>query len=602
MRASSGKARARDTAAAIKASQAAAERWPGVSIVCDDDGGRFWFDKAAADRACDFSPTYLTHYRGEHAGRPFVLADWQRELAVRPLFGWRRADGRRRFRKAFIAVPKKNGKTTLCAFVALYLLTSDGEEGAEVVAAAADREQAGLVFDTARVFVEESAELSRRLEVFRRAITYPAKRSTFKVLSADVKSKHGPNISGLIFDELHAQPTRELWETLTKGTASRRQPVTVAITTAGTEPESICAEEWAYATSVMQGTIEDDTVLPVIFAAGPEDPWDDPATWAKANPNLGQTVPLHYLEAEVAAAKAEPRKQAALCRLNLNRWSSATESWIDLDAWNACRQEQLEDKPTGLSVVAGLDLSSKLDLTALVVLVPRRRGGDAQAVEVSADGQRRTLSIDYEIDVHPFFWLPEAILRERVKQDRVPYDVWEQEGILRVTAGEVVDYNRIFAEIVDEIGPRFGLKGGEIGYDPYNATQLALELQGAGYRVVEVPQTKRHMSEPAKLFEALVRSRRIHHDGNPLLRWCVSNATAKEDRAENLMLSKAAKTRRIDGVVAAVIALSRLIHGEAEPESEPSIYRTRGAWTNVSLDREAAEAERTPLRERERWR
>ena len=231
---------------------------------------------------------------------------------MRPLFGWKRADGRRRFRKAFIAVPKKNGKTHLCAGLGLYLTFCDHEEEAEVFAAAADRAQAGLVFDAAKAFVEDSAELSRLAEVLRRAITLPGEALTFKVLSADVKSKHGPNVHGLIFDELHAQPNRDLWETLTKGTASRRQPVTIAITTAGVDQESICAEEWGYALGVRAGTIPDDTTLPVVFAAKPDDDWEDPATWARANPGLGKTVPLHYLEAEVAAAKVEPRKQAAL--------------------------------------------------------------------------------------------------------------------------------------------------------------------------------------------------------------------------------------------------------------------------------------------------
>lgn len=550
------------------------ERWPGVTVSIDDCGGNYYYDAAAAQRVCDFFEKFLVHYRGEHAGERFVLEPWQRDLVIRPVFGWKRtADGLRRFRKVYLEVGKKNGKSTVSAGVALYLTFCDGEPGAEIYSAAADKDQARIVFETAKTMVETSPALLKRCQIYRSSIVVPETFSSYKVLSADVKTKHGPNIHGLIFDELHTQPNRDLYDALAKGVAARRQPLTFEITTAGDDFESICREEHDYAEKVMQGVITDETFLPVIFAADPKDNWREPATWAKANPSLGRTVKLDHLETECRAAIAEPRKQAAFKRLHLNIWTQQAEIWISLESWDAC------DGPIDLArpqpCYGGLDLSTKLDLTCLVLAFRREddTDGAGDVVDLGAGptpNERKTLGLNFSIDLVPFFWIPEATMHRRAKEDGVPYPLWAEQKLIRVTPGDVVDYDYIMDEITKEIAPAFSIQ--EIGYDPYNATQFALNLQAAGFRVIEVRQGVQTMSEPAKLFEALVVSRRLRHGGHKVLRWNMSNAAVKEDKKGNIFPFKQHAKKRIDGVIGSIIALSRLII--AEPEG--SVYEDRG--------------------------
>lgn len=544
-------------------------RWPGVSILVDDCGGKYYYDSETAQKAVDFFPAFLRHKDGEFAGRPFVLEDWQSELIIKPLFGWKRvADGRRRFRKAYLEIPKKNGKTQLDAGIALYIAYCDEEPGAEIMIAAADRDQAALLFDAAKAMVEDAQILLQMAELYRRSIYLPETRTSIKVVSADARTKHGPNLHCVIVDELHAQPDRDLVDTLVAGVAARRQPLVIFLTTAGDDPESICREEHDYAASVIRGDWADEQLLPVIFAPGEKDDWKLPATWAKVNPNLGKTVKLDYLEAACLEAQREPRKQNAFKRLHCNIWPDQHHVWIPLEAWDACAGAVSDPSVPASAVAAGMDLSSKIDLTCLAVL---RRFKDAQAplaVELlvhdpddeTADPERVTLNVDFRIEVDVYFWRPEATLQLAVERDKVRYDVWRDDQLLRVTPGPVVDYDKIYEDIRDEIGPAFRLKQGEIGYDPYNGTQFALQLRDkAGFSVVEVPQTVRHLSEPAKLLEALVLAKRITHNGHRILRWNVGNAAVREDKNGNIFPFKPSARKRIDGVSAMLDALNRLI-------------------------------------------
>jgi len=564
------------------------ERWRGVSLRLDGRGGRYWFDEEAADKACDFFPTYLRHVKGEFAGRPFELLPWQRDLIVRPLFGWKRADGTRRFRKAFLEVGKKNGKSGLASGMGLLLAFGDDEPGAEVYAAAADRDQARIVFGDAAVMARENPEFLRDADitVLRNAIVQRATNSTFKAVSSEVGTKHGFNVHGLIFDEFHTQPNRDLFDTLYKGTSARRQPVVFIITTAGDDRESICYEEYEYAKRVRDGVIEDEQYLPVIFESDAAADWTDEATWERSNPSLGVTKSLDYMRAECAAAKAEPRKRNSFLRLELNVWTESRTVWIAPESWEACRRtgapaNDLERLPC----CAGLDLSASADLTAIVLAFRRRdkaRAVETLQVETKEGGAppvQHRLVLDYEVELVPFFFLPREVLHERARKDRVPYDVWAREGWLRVTEGNVVDYAEVYRVVLDEIRPRF--KGlAQVGYDPWNANHLASSLTAAGVPMVEVRQGYASLSGPSKLFEALVRSRRIRHDGNPVMRWCVANCEVATDPAGNIKPVKpggaAQGTRRIDGVVAAVTALSRLMVLSDRPASP---YTHRGVRT-----------------------
>lgn len=576
------------------------ERWPGASVRLEmawvferqrweSANGAFYYDAAAADRAVEFFRTFLVHHKGRSSGTPFEPLDWQRDLLLRPLFGVKRMrDDRRRFRKVFLAIPRGNGKSQVLSGISLLVTFADGEPGAEGYAAAADREQARIVFGDAKTMVEASRDergrnpfmdYGPRLEVFRNAIISEPLNASLKVLSSDSKTKHGQRPHLIAFDEFHAQPTRELYETLSRGLIKRDQPLLMIATTAGVDDESICAEEWDYARRVIASDGEHDEIsLPVVFEAKPEDDWTDPAVWRRVNPSLGVTITEEALEAECRAAQNEPRKLNDFLRFHLNRWVNQAIAWLPLDWWDACT-----DAPrlpaAGEVVAAGLDLAQRVDLAAFVVAV-RHQLEEAVAAEVSdvaADGAvvRSALSLNFAISLFPFFWLPEDTLRERERTDRVPYSLWAEQGLLTVTEGPVIDFDRIKDDIIQKIAQRFGLKGHRVGFDPAFASDLAPRLQAAGMQMVEVLQNYKNLNTPSQALYALIKARRVRHGcaatSHPL-RWCAENVAVRQDDAGRIRPVKPRKsTKRIDGVVATVMALDQLLR---EPERKRSRYET----------------------------
>ena len=289
----------------------------------------FWFDEEAAAQAVEFFSRFLKHQKGEFAGKPLALDTWQVDEIIRPMFGWRRPDGTRRYRTVYVEIPRKNGKTTIAAGIGLYLLFADKEQGAEIYSAAADRDQAAIAFDLARSMVEAEPALKRRAKVYRRSIVAEGTGSSYKVLSADARSKHGFNAHGIIFDEIHAQPNRELYDVLHTSTGARRQPVEFLITTAGVyEPESIAWQLHDYATKVRDGAIDDPTFLPVIYGAPSEADYRDPAVQAAANPGIGVSVKADYLLAESRRAEEEPSYENTYRRLHLNQWCVAPDTMV----------------------------------------------------------------------------------------------------------------------------------------------------------------------------------------------------------------------------------------------------------------------------------
>lgn len=569
-----------------------AERYPGVTLELDarwvatrkrweSRDGRYWFDQEAAEIALDFFPAYLEHHKGEFAGLPFQLLEYQDLLLTRPLFGWKRtSDNLRRFRKVFLALPKGNGKSPLGAGIGLLLTFADDEDGAEVYAAAADREQAAVVFDTARYMVEASPALRSRASVMRRLIEYPERHSIYRVLSADVRGKHGPNIHGLIFDEFHAQPSRDLYEALYRGTTKRLQPVILMITTAGDDDESICAEEWEYARHVIDGAYPDDSYLPVIFEATPDDDWTDPEVWQRVNPGLGVTVKRDAIEAECRAAQNEPRKRNDFLRYHLNRWTQQATAWIPIEWWDACDEPVLLDETLAeRPVYGGLDLAQKIDLAAHALVF--QSPADPLELEVltaededAEDLVKKTLSLDYSIDIIPSFWIPEETMFEHERQDRVPYSLWAERGFVEGTEGVTINYDAIFSTIERKLPRRFPLlKGADLGYDPAFATDIATKLRAAGFKAIEVPQNYQHMNEACQVFEALTRAGRVRHGGHPVLRQNLLNVAVRTDDAGRIRPVKPRKrSKRIDGVVAVLMAISRMIR---DPGVRASVYETR---------------------------
>jgi len=447
-------------------------------------------------------------------------------------------------------IPRKCGKSPLAAAILDYVLLCDGEEGAQCYCAAADRDQAGIVFRHARGMLERNKWLSKKVAIYETNRSIKYKQSFAKVISADAASKHGYNSHLVIVDELHAQPSRELVDVLTTSTSTRRQPIVLYLTTADYERPSICNERYAYAQKVRDGLIKDPRFLPVIYEATKEDDWESPAVWAKANPSLGVTKTLAYMERECEKAKNEPTYQATFRRLELNQKTDAVSVWLPMDKWDACPPLPTDEDLAKRPCWAGLDLSATADLTALAVAWP------------CADGV---------VAVRAWHWIPEARARRKEKEDRVPYLTWAEQGHIELTPGDVVDYQYIRKRI-NEIAKAHKLK--DVGTDPWNATQITTELvEQDGIKVIEFRQGFVSMSSPCKEIERLVMSGKLAHGNNPLLRWQVSHAVVRTDPAGNIKMDKEKATQRIGGMVAVAMAIGRLSVGAAS--NKVSVYETR---------------------------
>lgn len=524
------------------------------------------FDPAAADRVERFFSRVLTHSKGQFAGEAFELQAWQSSF-LRRLFGWKRADGTRRYRTAYLEVPKKNGKSTICSGLSLYGLVGDGEPGAEVYNAAADRNQASIVFGEAVNMAEASPILAPRLEVVKstKRMIYPAQRGFMHAMSAEAFTKEGINAHFIIFDELHAQPNRILWDTLRFAGAARRQPLTVAITTAGYDRNSICWEQHEYAEKVNAGIIEDDAFLGVVYAASPEDDWTSPETWRKANPSLGVTMSEDSFAEGCREAQNSPAKENAFKRYRLNIWTEQADRWLQMARWDALHAgdplpwEAAAATLAGRTVFGALDLSSTADVTAFAMVSPPAEEGG-------------------EWIVVPWFWIPRTNALAREKRDRVPYREWSKAGYLTMTEGDVIDQDRIVADVL-RLAEAHGVA--EVAIDRWNADNVERRLLDEGLPVVRFGQGFGSMSAPSKAFEALVLSGRLRHHGNPVLRWMASNVAAETDAAGNVKPSKKASTEKIDGIVAAVMGIGRALVAESEPEN-PYAAGVRDPWGAIA--------------------
>lgn len=508
-----------------------------------------YFDEPAGLYVVEFFETFLRHTMGQWAGKPFKLLDWQRDDIVMPLFGWRRADGTRRYRKAYIEVPKKNGKSTLCGGLALYFLIADGEPRAQIFGAAADREQAGIVFNEAANMVSASGELGRRVQVIKstKRIIDPRTNSFYHAISADAYSNEGLNAHAIIFDELHAQKTRDLWDALRYATASRVQPMLISITTAGVNRESICYEQHQYAQNVLEGRSSDSSFFGYICAADIEDDWSDPQVWQRANPSFGITLNGDQFAEDFTEAQQSPRKESAFRRYRLNQWVNHTDCWLSSMVWDQGAAPFDPASLEGEECYVGIDLARKRDIAAVVLVFPK----------------------DESFYLVPRFFLPGDALLEKERRDHVAYSHWAQEGHLTLTDGDVIDYRYIRQQVNDD-AQRYRIV--EIGYDPWNAELLCNQQLGHedGFEVVEVRQSVAGMAPATAEFEKLLRAGRLLHGNNPVLNWMATNCAVRQDQNENIVPCKKRSTGRIDGIVAAIIGLSRALAHDG------SIYDRRG--------------------------
>jgi phage terminase large subunit-like protein len=507
-----------------------------------------WFDAAAGERVVHFIERFCRHSKGEWAGRRIVLEEWQRRI-LRAVFGWMRADGTRRFRIAYVEIPRKNAKSTTAGAVGLYLLVADNEPGAEIYSSATKEDQAKIVWGAAEAMVKQSPELRRFVRPLKKNLSCGRMASKFEPLGADSDTLDGLNPHGNVVDELHAHKNRALWDVLITAMGARRQPVTLAITTAGVyDPETIGWQMHDHACKVLEGVLEDDAYFAFIAAADPEDDWRDPATWAKANPNLGVSVKRSYMAEECDRAKTQPSFLNTFLRLHLDRWTEQVTRWITMEKWNACTGTPAPLE--GRRAFGGLDLSSKLDLSAFTLLAE------------AADGC---------YDCFFRFWVPEELVQEREQRHLLPsYSAWVRDGLLITTPGNVIDYDFIKRDIL-EAARRLQLR--EIGYDPWNAEQIAIQLLDAlnpsraetGFQMVSMRQGMATLSEPSKEFEKLVVAGKLRHGGHPVMRWMVANATTRTDANGNIAPDKSVSTGKIDGVVSTILALGRAIHRVTAP-------------------------------------
>lgn len=510
------------------------------------------YDEAKADRAVTFINN-LSHTKGKWAGKRFDLLPWQEQI-VRDLFGIVKEDGNRQFLTAYIEIPKKNGKSELAAAIALYLLYADNEASAEVYGAACDRNQASIVFDVAKQMVQMSRPLEKRSKIMgatKRIVNY-SNAGFYQVLSAETGTKHGLNVSGLVFDEIHAQPNRHLYDVLTKGSGdAREQPLFFIITTAGTDRNSICYELHTKALDILNGRKKDTSFYPVVYGLSDEDDWNDEANWRRANPSLGHTIGIDRVREAYQQALDNPAEENVFKQLRLNMWTSSSVAWIPEHVYAKGNHPIQYDSLKGRSCYAGLDLSSTSDITAFVLVFPPRFEEENYIVL-------------------PYFWLPEDTLELRCRRDHVLYDVWERQGYIKTTEGNVVHYGFI-EKFIEDLSEIYHIK--EIAYDRWNATQMVQNLEGMGLTMVPFGQGYKDMSPPSKELYKLMMEGKIQHGGHPVLKWMGQNIVMRQDPAGNIKPDKEKSVEKIDGIVALIMGLDRCIRHQTD---EGSVYDERG--------------------------
>ncbi|HWY14419.1 MAG TPA: terminase TerL endonuclease subunit [Rhizomicrobium sp.] len=548
-----------------------------------ESSGRYWFDQSAAEAAVAFFPTYLRHTEGEWAGKPFVLARWQRHF-IRKLFGWKRRDGTRRYRKAWIEIPRKNGKTETAAGLGLLLLV-EGERGAQVYSVSGDKDQAKIVFEKATTMVASSEALASDIETFKTSLYCSALNGSFKPLSSRPRTKQGFSPHAMIADEVHIFVDGDLVDAVHEGEGARAQPMEIFITTAG-EIGTYAHEQHEYARAVQRREIEDDTLLVVIYAANDNDDWTDPAVWAAANPNLGISPKIEFLRAECQKARNLPRLQNRFRRYYLNQWVEQATRWLPMEFWDCCtvapeeraaklflsdtdRDQQLAaivrncgapdpllwrklpEMLAGRACSGGLDLQTTTDIAALSFCFP---GSDTE----------RTAFLWR-------FYLPKETLKRVSKEQANRYQSFADAEALVLTPGNVTDYEFIRRDVLDWAG-RFGF--GHLAIDRWNATQLAVQLRGTdGLNVEMFGQGFASMSGPSKEFERLVLGLALEHGNHPVMRWMAKNAAVETDAHDNIKPvkpSSGGKTKnqmlaaKMDGIVAAVMGLGMCMAKPAE--------------------------------------
>jgi phage terminase large subunit-like protein len=457
-------------------------------------------------------------------------------------------DGTRQYRTAYIEVARKNGKSTIVAGMGLYMLFADNEIGAEVYCVAADRDQASIIYNECVQMILQAPSLAKRVKIVRstKRIIYQGMNSVLRVLSAEHNTKHGYNPSCVLFDELHCQRERHLYDTMVTGMGTRKQPLMIAITTAGFDRNSICYEKHEYARGILDGTKFDNTFYPVLYAVDENDDWLDEKNWKKANPALGSFRDIEEMRGMANQARQIPSMQNMFRRLYLNQWTSQDVRWLNMEDWDQTAGEVYEEDLNGEICFGGLDLASTRDITALVLVFPDNDG---------------------YYDILPFFWIPADNVQERSRKDKVDYQYWIDQGYIETTPGNSIDNDYVTKRII-ELHQTYNIQ--EIAFDPWNAIDVSNRLDNHGLQMVKFIQSMSNFASPTRDLMKLVLQEKIRHGNNPVLRWMADNMRVKQDAAGNVRPDKASSSEKIDGMVALIMGLDRGLRNVR------SVYAERG--------------------------
>ena len=513
----------------------------------DFDTTKYYYDKQAAEDVIYFIENYCQHIRGDKAGELIKLADFWKEDIIKPAFGIKRkSNDKRRFKTIYVEIGKGNAKSTIGSALALYLLGFDSSKGAEVYSVAGDREQARIIFDTARFMVQENETLKSVFSVFQYSILRTGTPDFYKVISAEAGTKHGLIPSAIIFDEVHVQPKRDLWDTLTAGQMKRDESITFAFTTAGWDKQSICYELHKKAIDVNSGIVPDDSFLGVIYSADHKLDISNPKTWKIANPGLGTIISYENLQIEYNKVLASPSYENTFRRLHLNQWTESYEAWITDTDWMACEDTYIDEDLFELECYGGLDLASTRDFNALSLIF----------------SDNRTLH---------FYWLPSEMVDRRMERQNIDFRDWVNNGYIKLMPGASSDYEIILNDIRN-LSKKFNIVS--IAFDRKFAAPIVTSLED---EIVMSPfdQSIGAISFPTKQLDVYVAQRTIKHNGNPVLRWMLSNVAIYRDPNDNIKVVKHKSTDKVDGVVALIMAIGEKLTYEMQ-RNQKSVYETRG--------------------------
>ena len=517
---------------------------------------KYYFDKEASDKAIRFIEKYLTHTKGELAGKPFILEDWQKEKIIKPIFGMKNKEtDLRRYRTAFIFLPRKNGKSTLAAAIILTLMFIDDEQGAEYYSAANDRAQAMLVFEIAKSMIKNNSILSQYIESFRNSLVYNAKGSFYKAISSESGTKHGFNVSAAIYDELHAMKSGDaenLYQVLETATGSRRQPIMISLTTAGSDTNSECFKMYTYAKRVEEGSVKDDAFLSVIYEADKDDDIQSESTWQKANPNYGISLKKEYMQREALKAATLPSYTNIFKRLMLNQFTGSVDRWITDQQFMACDDTIDDDLLIDAPCWGGLDLASVRDLTAFALV----------------------WNIDETYVYKHVTFVPEEKVYQRTGgKDGVNYLEWSD--ILEITPGNVTDYEFVQTKIM-QLGEKYNIQS--IAFDRFNSSQLVLNLINEGFNMSPFGQGFVSMNPPTKAFESKILKNEVIHFGCPVLRWQIGNVQISTNSNNDIKPVKKKSGDKIDTIIAMIMASGEMIFSERE---KTSVYNSQRGFLSI---------------------